>query len=366
MESCTAIAQSRAIAFPFGSIGTLVAAVPRLMQFYPEESVVCVVLKGDSTALRVTARLDLPDPAQTDPLAHDVWWSALRDIARKVVQPGDLVHVLLLTAQPSVPVLRGIRRLETELVNRKASSGETIWVHDSRWSCLACARRWFDVDALHYKTRDDTEQRGCDVTGWGIQPTEEHRARLLLDEFGNGPNDDHVRRSRADLVAELSPTRPVLRVRGGRVEAHVREIAVAHAMEHLTSPCTQSIPKRDQELIVSSLMDVHVRDTVVFDLAHLKTRDWKSAVEHLRMLVVCTRKEARAATATVLATLRWQLGDGTRAHIALDAALEADPTYRLAHLLRAAVDSGMPPESWREGLLQLQRSTCLGVEDTAA
>ncbi len=354
------------MAFPFGSMGTLVAAVPRLMQFYPHESLVCVVLSGGSAVLRVTARLDVPDSGHADSLSGDQWWSAIRDIVHKVVQPGDLVHVVLFSQQPSARVLNDVLRVNHELIERHASLGESVWVRDSHWSCLSCAHTRLSPRSPDSTKDNGTKDIGCDESGWPVHAIEEQRARMLLGASDDVEIDRPIHLSRADLVAELTPLRPILRVRHGDIGTHVREIAVAHAIEHLTSPHETPLSPRDQELIVSALMDVRVRDTVIWDLAHCEPHAWRSAVGHLRTLVVQTRMGARAATATILAVWRWQLGDGTRAHIALDAALEAEPTYRLAHLLRAAVDSGMPPHEWREGLLQLERSTCLGHEGTAA
>lgn len=349
------------MAFPFGSIGTLVAVVPRLLQFYPKESAVCVVLRSGSAALRVTARLDLPSVGHDDSLSREQWWSAIQDIAQNIVQPGDLVHVLLFSEDPSVSVVGTLQGLHVEMTKRRAALGESVWVRDSGWLCLSCAAEHVARHSSH-----SVKDISCVASGWPVHAMEEQRARILLSASGEVASDEHTRRSRADLVAELAPRRPILRARRGDINVHVLEIAVAHAMEHLISPLETPVSVQDQELIVSALMDVRVRDTVVWDLAHLDPHAWRSAVKHLRTLVVRTRTGARAATATVLATLNWQLGDGTRAHIALDAALEADPAYRLAHLLRTAVDSGMPPQQWRDGLLQLERSTCLGGEGTAA
>jgi len=65
-----------------------------------------------------------------------------------------------------------------------------------------------------------------------------------------------------------------------------------------------------------------------------------------------------APVATLLALLRWQLGDGTRAVIALDRALAAHPDYTFAQLLMRSIESAIPPASWLEGLRQLSRGDC--------
>ena len=46
---------------------------------------------------------------------------------------------------------------------------------------------------------------------------------------------------------------------------------------------------------------------------------------------------------TTLAFVAWQQGNGALANVALDRALDDDPHYSMAVLLRQAIDSGAPP-----------------------
>jgi len=50
-----------------------------------------------------------------------------------------------------------------------------------------------------------------------------------------------------------------------------------------------------------------------------------------------------AACASLLAFAAWTAGNGGLANIALARALDADPGYRLAHLITQALQAGMPP-----------------------
>jgi hypothetical protein len=50
-----------------------------------------------------------------------------------------------------------------------------------------------------------------------------------------------------------------------------------------------------------------------------------------------------AAPASLLAFCAWQAGDGALANVALDRALDDNPRYSMALLLREALDSGAPP-----------------------
>ncbi len=71
---------------------------------------------------------------------------------------------------------------------------------------------------------------------------------------------------------------------------------------------------------------------------------------HLRLWADLVRRSCRAyrpAPASLLAFTAWQSGDGALANIALDLALEADPGYSLALLLRDIVEAGVPPSAAR-------------------
>ncbi|GAA1180521.1 hypothetical protein GCM10009584_23100 [Ornithinimicrobium humiphilum] len=46
---------------------------------------------------------------------------------------------------------------------------------------------------------------------------------------------------------------------------------------------------------------------------------------------------------TLAGGMAWDTGEGTVANEAIDLALETDPAYRMAQLLRAALDAGLPP-----------------------
>jgi hypothetical protein len=50
-----------------------------------------------------------------------------------------------------------------------------------------------------------------------------------------------------------------------------------------------------------------------------------------------------AAPASLLAFVAWQCGDGALANVAIDRALDDNPRYSMALLLREALDTGTPP-----------------------
>ena len=174
------------------------------------------------------------------------------------------------------------------------------------------------------------------------------------------PERLHARRS--DLVAELAPAGDLDRSRvaeliaaAPRLSESGRDIAIAHALD----VCARSEPTLEEvALLLASLRDLRVRDTVLWDLMHAKPRMWIRAADSLAHAVRLAPREETAPVAALLSIMRWQAGDGTRAVIAIEKALEAEPDYSLALLVDAMLTGGLPPAFWREGLDDLSRDAC--------
>ncbi len=107
-----------------------------------------------------------------------------------------------------------------------------------------------------------------------------------------------------------------------------------------------------------ALADVRVRDTLLWDLMHEAPSTWAAMAERLARMVAVAPDTHVAAPATLLAILRWQVGDGSRASAAVERALAADPTYTLAALVDRCLATGMHPSVWRDGLADLTREEC--------
>ncbi|MBO9569182.1 MAG: DUF4192 family protein, partial [Cellulomonas iranensis] len=69
----------------------------------------------------------------------------------------------------------------------------------------------------------------------------------------------------------------------------------------------------------------------------------RAAERALEGVVAHGRRRAQAPATTLLALLAWWRGDGARAGVLVERAVTDDPGYRLAHLLRGALDAGLAP-----------------------
>ena len=135
-----------------------------------------------------------------------------------------------------------------------------------------------------------------------------------------------------------------------------REAVIARLRDLVTGPELE--PEAMAEVLVG-LADVRVRDTLLWDVMHEEPIVWKRAAQRLAEVVRAAPDAYVAAPATVLAILRWQTGDGSRAVAAVERAREADPSYTLADLVDRCLAGGMHPDVWRDGLASLRREACL-------
>ena len=72
------------------------------------------------------------------------------------------------------------------------------------------------------------------------------------------------------------------------------------------------------------------------------------------------------AVASLLAFTAWQCGNGALANVALDRALEADPRYSMALLLRDTIDAGTPPSMARLPMTPEEVAASYAADDERA
>ena len=98
---------------------------------------------------------------------------------------------------------------------------------------------------------------------------------------------------------------------------------------------------REVNRIAAAIVSVHVRDA----LLGLSLTVLRGPAEDLwRTLTRRLRGPSRAAAATLLGHLHYMAGEGAYASVAFGVAHDADPDYNLANLLDAALVNGMRPK----------------------
>jgi hypothetical protein len=173
----------------------------------------------------------------------------------------------------------------------------------------------------------------------------------LVDEVAPGSTD--TRSAVAEQVEQARLAVPVGRSTSA-LEAW-RDGAITDVTHVISSHQTVSADAAGKALV--GLGDIRVRDTVLWEVSQSPDRV-NAAVGGLSQLVRSAPDDHVAPAATVLAIVHWMRGDGARANVALDRAMADNPDYSLGCMVRAALRSGLPPQSWRDAMSDLSRDTC--------
>jgi hypothetical protein len=167
--------------------------------------------------------------------------------------------------------------------------------------------------------------------------------------------------SRSDYVADIAPD-PDARAEVERALKGLPPLIEAERDQAITSVGALlgegSLSPMEVAEVLQGLADVRVRDTLLWDLMQRGPHAWSTHADRLAQAVAAAPDGSVAPAATLLAILRWQLGDGSRARAAVERARAADPGYSLAGLVDRCLATGLHPAMWRAGLEDLSREAC--------
>lgn len=345
--------------------GEFIAAIPAMLGFRPERSLVLAVLcaeegKPGGAVIDLVVRFDLAEQAPERPTDTATTAAAA---ARVCARPG-VVGVLAVivddrpraagpSSRVSYPVLAELERL-------LAARGVPV---RGAWavSAIESGRSWHSVRGPRRRGR---------VPDPAASPV------ALSHVLGGRP----IRRGRTELTALVAVDAELreqvsAEISGAADRAHDHYAAAARAGDALgysrraleqvlwqiaNVDSGARLSARELADIAVALRDRRVRDTM-FALASTVHAD---AAERLWIHLTRAASEGdRAESAALLGYFAYVRGDGPFAGIALDIALEADQDHPMAVLLHTALASGMRPERLRE-LARCGRETAadLGID----
>ncbi|MHA7650523.1 DUF4192 domain-containing protein [Mycobacterium sp. ML4] len=318
-------------AFDLKRPGTLIAALPAILGFVPEKSLVLVTLEDGG--LGSVLRADL-----SDQLADRV--TELAELAAAADPDAAIVVIVDEEGARCPGCNEGYRQLcdaITEALHRFGVEHYAAHVVDR----ITAGGRWHCVD-------------GCGAGGEMDDPSASPlAAAAVLD-------GRRLYSRRADLQAVIAADLVRSSALTGVVEhaATLREIArqadpaacKRRDVENAMAAAARVIngqPLSDAELaeLGCALSDPHVRDT----LYALAVGEDAGAAESLwAVLARLLPQPWRVEALVLLAFSAYARGDGPLAGISLDAALRCDPHHRMASMLDQALQSGMRPKDIRE------------------
>lgn len=314
----------------------LLALVPCVLGFHPEDSLVLVVLSGEGGS-NLHARVDLtPDETAMRAGVAGLMTGVRRSGARQVA----------LIAYTDDPVLAddALDLLFDDLIDEGVD-----WVFAIR----ADGFRWYDLEC-----DDDCcppEGRPYDLTTHPItaqsvldgQVTFRNREALADSLIGTDTDDmDAVaeaadaamRRFRAAAFHPLGMDEPEGARRHIVAEGHwVRDRVRRFLSEQ------EPLDVEEAGRMAVAMVNIQVRDVAWSEM----TRDNAGVhVELWRDLVRRVRLDLRAAPAALLGFAAWLAGDGALAWCAVERCQESEPDYNLARLLSQALAAAVSPSTW--------------------
>ena len=289
----------------------LIAVLPHLLGFRPEESIVFLPMRSDLPVARVDVPTTGPD--------RDEVWNSIRDAYSRYAQPGSSVAIVCLTAD---------RQLADQVAQDFAARLVTIGI-DARIRIWADDHRWCDLDS--------------GLTG---ARTKAARDRVAAMTVLNGRVQPAA--SRESLASSLVGDREPI----AKLLPEAREEAIG------------STPRTEGRWAVGRLRQFHADGVRLTDedatrlliaIDSIPTRDvmWsdmnrETVASHVALWTDMTKRgpdEVRAAPASLLGFASWLNGHGAMAWCALDQVPQDEP-YALAGLVAAAVQNGMHPREW--------------------
>ncbi|MDU0292678.1 DUF4192 domain-containing protein [Saccharothrix longispora] len=305
--------------------GDLIAAAPHLMGYYPVDALVVNIIVG--TTVELTMCCDLP----LDTLPE----SLTGHLATIVTRYPDAL-VIGVVVGGGTPVGHTLPRdvLVTRL--RDAISGHDASLNMFWTPAITAGARWYDYDnPAHTGTVPDPKTTvlavQAAVQGQRTLDSRADLAALLRPD----PQDVLARRSAA---IDTLLTRPGRR----RPASHSYRLVIEQVQR--TPERSEALSDHDIAALAVALTDYTVRDaciaTATGEHAHAAEQLWTELTRQ------CPAPQ-RAEPAALLAMSAYLRGNGGLASLALDRAQTAFPGHRLTQLLRAALDSHMPPDTLR-------------------
>ena len=325
----------------------LLAAIPFLLGFRPQASVVVVWIDAGSIAL--TQRVDWPPACDEDCPLDDArlgdWAGAVAHAARHVraqaavliCYPARHAEVLGEGAGSLAALARSIQAVNVEVL-------DALVVLDQGW-CRLDGGLPVTTEALRPFDLQITAEVSDDFmyAGWSFAAD---RAQVS-GEFAREQQSPSVPSVELDslLAGVASLDEPSLeRWREDRVQ-------------QLVDACENGLARSsDSAQLAAGLHDIRVRDALLWHLA--QELDPDTGMRLMRRLVRELPEGRRSPAATVAGICAWLAGDGVRANAALELALVDDPEYGLARLVSTALSNGLPPSMWRETMSQLSYADC--------
>jgi Domain of unknown function (DUF4192) len=316
------------------SPAAMLAVIPHLLGFTPENSLIVVGGRGPRQRIEATLRFDLPNPP------GQATAKAIADHTVSVLTCQRFTTVVVIgygLGELVTPLTRTLRRAITR---SGLEVRDVLRVQDGRyWSYLCKNPACCPPEGVPFDTTTHPAGRIMAAIGRPILASREELAASIVPVTGPvaetmRQETDRAERIAARLLADAtkagSTVRPVVDRGLGAVQAAIGIYRDGGTITEASQFAWLAL----------TLASLQVRDDAWARMDPTHRED------HLRLWADVTRHAQpgyAAAPASLLAFTAWQGGNGALANVALDRALADTPGYSMALLLRDTIDAGAPP-----------------------
>jgi len=319
------------------SVAGFLAVVPHLLGFHPSQSMVVVGLDARRGRVVLGFRYDLPDPPDAGAARH------IAEHAVGVLRQRRIKTAIAAGYGPGNLVTPVAEQMRAALRDAGIGLRDLLRVEAGRyWSYVCQDPGCCPPDGVPFDGTTHPAAAALAAAGLAARPDRAALAGSLAPLAGReagsmGRATDRALRRAEELMASARPPGDLWPV----VESGREAVRAAIGIYRRGGTITDHDQLAWLTVVVS---DLRVRDDAWARMeprhraAH--RRLWTDVVRHARERFV-------PAPASLLAFTAWQSGDGALANVAIERALAADPEYSMAHLLRQALDAGLPPSAAR-------------------
>ncbi|MFE3518755.1 DUF4192 domain-containing protein [Streptomyces sp. NPDC059166] len=354
----------------------LADALPYLMGFHPDDSVVMAALHGGRGRFGGRLRLGIPrDPLEWEPVAGQLARSLIEGSEKRGSRPDAIIVFLCQDPAEGESAPRVMERLRPLAQYLRTACGaldvpvlEALCISDGRYWSYCCPDERCCPQEGNPLALPGTTVMAAAAAYAGIQvrgSLRDMEARLTPGDAGAAREQERaLDAAGAGLVSRILDP-------GGRGAVAAETLRLAGELRERLGSAPAAGPaladSADDRLITAEeaaavILGLQDRDTRDRAAEWMEGREAETALRLWRALArrcVGPFVEHAAAPLTLAGWVSWSMGDEAGARVALGLALRADPHYTFAQLLHQACNQGLDPETLRR-CLRGERATRAG------